>query len=87
MAQSSIELTGVYKIKLKEYWTNILLTFNEIISELNIDLIKNQFENDDIVIEILSVRIDMVSRKPEFRTNKRSIKKFLQKHKHKLGKV
>ena len=74
-------------MKLKEYWTNILLTFNETISELDINQVKNIFGDDDIVIEILSVRIDMVKRKPESKRNKKSIRKFLQRQKQKLGKV
>lgn len=57
------------------------------ISEVDINQVKEIFEDDEIVVEILSVRIDMVSRKPEFKTNKKSIKKFLQKHSHNLRKV
>ena len=82
-----IELTRVYKLKLNEYWTNILLTFNEMIAESNINQVKNLFEDDEIVIEMLSVRIDMVSRKPEFKTSKKSIRKFIQKQRQKLSKV
>lgn len=82
-----VELTYVYKLKLKEYWTQILLTFNEMISEVDVKQVKEIFEDDEIVVELLSVRIDMVRRKPEFKTSKKSIRKFLQKHSHKLRKV
>ena len=80
-------MTSVYKWKLKKYWTNILSVFNEIISELEINQVKNLFEDDETVIEILSVRINMVSRNPEFQTSKKSIKRLLQKHTQKLRKV
>ena len=84
---TQLELIQVYKMKLKEYWTNILLTFNETISELDINQVKNMFGDDGIVIEILSVRIDMVKRRPEFKSKKKSIRKFLQRQRQKLGKV
>lgn len=81
---SFVELIYVYKLKLKEYWTNILITFNEIISEIDVYQVKEVFEDDKIIVEMLSVRIDMVSREPEYKTSKKSIKKLLQKHNHQL---
>ena len=65
---------------MREYWSGVLSSFNEIISDLDINQVKNLFEQDEIVIEALSVRIDMVTRKPEFKTAKRSIKHYLKKY-------
>lgn len=69
-----LELVYSYKLKLREYWTGVLISFNEIISELDINQVKNLFEQEEIVIEALSVRIDMVTCKPEYITAKKSIK-------------
>ena len=76
-------MLSVYKEKLKEAWTDLLVSFNEIISEIDIKKIKKLLIDEKLVIEILSVRIDLISRRPEFKSTKGSIRKFLHKHKSK----
>lgn len=80
------ELVDTFKMKLNEYWTGLMLSFNEVMSEMDVKQIENLFtnDNDERIIEVLSVRIDMVSRKPEFYTNKRSIKRFLKKQRDRV---
>lgn len=82
----SSELIDTFKMKLADYWTGVMLSFNEITSELDIKQVANLFtnDNDERMIDVLSVRIDMVSRKPEFQANKRSIKKFLKKQRERV---
>jgi hypothetical protein len=81
-----IELAYIYKLKLRECWTGVLSSFNEIISDLDISQVMNMFEQDEIVIEALSVRIDMISHKPEFKTAKKSIKHILKRFKDRVNK-
>ena len=50
---------------------------------MDIKEIKEMFNEDETVIEILSVRIEMITCKPEFKTTKKTIKKILEKHKTK----
>jgi hypothetical protein len=73
-------------LKLRECWTGVLSSFNEIISDLDISQVMNMFEQDEIVIEALSVRIDMISHKPEFKTAKKSIKHILKRFKDRVNK-
>lgn len=79
-----LELAYSYKLKLREYWTGVLSSFNECIADLDIRQVKRIFGEDEVVIEALSVRIDMICHKPEFKTAKRSIKNFLKKHKDRV---
>lgn len=71
---------------MREYWTGVLSSFNEIISDLDINQVKDLFEQDEIVIEALSVRIDMVTCKPEYKAAKKSIKHYLKKYKDRVNK-
>lgn len=71
---------------MREYWTCVLSSFNEIISDLDLNQVKNLFENEELVIEALSVRIDMINHKPEFKTAKKSIKHLIKKFKDKVKK-
>ena len=64
-----------------------MASFNEIMSVLDINQVKHLFEDEDILIEVLSVQIDMISRQPEYQTGKRSIRRFLHKQKRRLQKV
>lgn len=75
-----------FKMKLIEYWTGLLLSFNEIMSNLNVKQVENLIENqnDEIIVQVLSVRIDMVTRKPEYQSNKKSIKRFLKKQRERV---
>lgn len=80
-------MENIFKIKLREYWTGVMTSFNEVMAGLNIDQVKHLFEDEEILIEILSVQIDLISRKPEFQSAKRSIRRFLRKQKIKIEKV
>lgn len=64
-----------------------MISFNEIMSELDINLVKYLFEDEEGLVEVLSVQIDMISRKPDYKTAKKSIRKFLRKQKQRLQKV
>ena len=62
----------VFKEKLKEHWDMVLVRFNELASEIEFS---NRIVN--------CARIDMITRKPEYKTKRGYFKKLLSSGKSK----